>query len=192
MLIGCSHIAHDANVRRGFQANILAVPSVFGKEGSGPSYIQWGSGYGIHLKNGNKILPQIYLIASTYDGNWHYFPSLDLYFQTKASKPYMDWGLIASLDPRFYFMWGNEWLNKKQPNSSFAMSYAAAVGLSGSLNMQMNLTWSRKNLSIGPLIEYRYYFSKAPCIECNNNDQENVGHIFMVGVLFNLHSNPLK
>jgi hypothetical protein len=183
LLSGCSHIVHDANIHEGINASALYIPRPYGANGSGHGYAQGGLGYGFDLKNNTKkLLIQGQTTILNSDDKLRYLPGLDIYFQTKTSVPYNGIGLMLSMDPQFYFMWG--YRNDEAVHSNFAIGW----GLIGSVNLLYNLKWHSNGLGIGALVDYRYYYAQFEGDE-NSSDDNVLGSLLMIGLTFELYDN---
>lgn len=182
LILSCTHVAHDANVKEGAQASVMIVPPFGIGNDCDLHYVQGNLSYGYRLKNGRKFSTAFYL-GAFYDSNddkFRYYPAFDFYYQTGYKKPYGGFGFIAGVDPSLYYMWGNEWVSEDS-TTSFASSYQAGIGILGSLNLQYKPTWYFKNWFLGPLIEYRYLFIKTDSIE-NSSSRYIRGHMIFVGL----------
>jgi len=182
--LSCAHVAHDADVEEGIQASMMLFPTNALATDKAFNHTQWNISYGHKFKNGRKSSIGLYLVSTRGDNRWTYLPSLDLYFQNRYSNPYGGFGVIVSMDPSLYYMWGSKWQNNN--SRAFAMSYLTGIGIIGSFNLQMKLSWQFENVYFGPSIQYRYIFMQAPQLE-NSSNTGSIGHLISIGIVVGLN-----
>ena len=199
--LGCSHIAHRANVNEGVNFSVLAAPSHETYDppnrdyyntyepdtkfsGRGRTDFQISCGYAWKLRNTRKLMTQLNFAIAPEDGQ--YLPSAGIYYQ--ASPDYSEsaagFGALIGVDPVGYFIWGRDFAENSDGWNNAGVDIAVGMGSGPSYLANAMLFYRHRHFQLGLFSEYRYFSKPFDLCDENCDYSDYIKSRLSFGIIF--------